>query len=196
MSYNNGLTLSKVKSKVKIIEFNENNLLYKINKIFRMDGFYIAYLDYGILMGRYIDKNFKTPNDIMFKKKFIQKIRIFNEQQELLIWKSNGVFLGRCRKDGDSLENGTETDIVVSNQVLFGTRISSHIKDEYTILTEERGTEIILPFLNLHIKENDIKSRVKIKTINYIGYNSIHHAEYIDSRFTNFTFGIENKVLD
>jgi len=155
---------------------------------FNDNGFIIIYLDYKVLIRKYGNGKIILLNgEENFEPKFIQKLRLFNETQEFYIWKTEDKYKGRMRID----EEGEETDVIEANQVLFGTK--GEVKDGKTIITEERGTEITLPFeINgIDTKEN----RVKIKTINYIGYNEHGQAGYADNRFAGFTFGKENKSI-
>ena len=111
----------------------------------------------------------------------LQKIRIFNESEELYIWKSGDIFKGRHRKDGD--EAGVEMNIIEANQVLFGTEIKERFENGFIKISENRGTELILPDNNFIL--DDKKNRIAIKTRNYIDFeNSI--ATYIDTRFVKF----------
>ncbi len=149
-------------------------------------AFVVAYLDYKVLIGKYVNGSFTFINSEQVEPKFIQRIRIFNNDEELMLWRSEGKLKGRYRKDND----GDKIDVVDNNQVIFGTKVEEI--NGYSKLTEERGTEIFIPFKDVILDENKKEDRVKIKTRNYIGFNEIHQATYVDSRFGEFVFGKEN----
>lgn len=189
----NGLKLIQLKSSVKndygvkvFTEFIELEKFLADN--FSTNGFMIAYLDYKVIIRKY--ENSKIVfwnNEEPFSPEFIQKLRLFNDKRELFIWRNEGKWKAKLRID----EEGEEVSTIESNQVLFGT--VGNIENGFTILTEDRGTEIILPF---EIKGIDTKkNRVKIKTRNYINYNELGQAGYGDCRFVEFTLGIENKTI-
>jgi CRISPR-associated protein (TIGR03984 family) len=183
----NGLELSEINSDVVQIEAISD--LNEINSYIKIDSKVIAYLDQRVLVGRYSNSTFSFYDGQKLEKEFIQRLRIFNRDEEFMIWRSGGTLKGRYRKDN----TGNKKSWVVDNdQVLFGTK--AYEFEGYIKLTEDRGTEIILPFTNLSI--DDKKNRMKIKTRNYIGYSESHLATYIDSRFIEFTFGEKNKSLE
>jgi len=183
MTKSNGLEYCTVKTNGNPIEPFSLTSLEDLEKCVELkiktDSLIVCYLDYTVLVGRYKNKTFEFFDNQSFDPVFIQKIRIFNVNQELLFWRSNGAFKGRYRKDGE----GDEKAVVDSMQVLFGTKCED-LKNGYTRLSEKRGTEIILPFNGL--KADDKKNRVFIKTRNYIDYNDAHQATYADCRFVGF----------
>lgn len=159
-------------------------LIKLISQVISIKSYVVAYLDYKVLIGRYEDKAFcfSKKEDEAFKPKHIQKLRIFNETQEIFIWRSSEGLKGRLRID----ETGDTTDVVDAHQVLFGTK-AEPVDGNYTKITEKRGTELILPFVlsNIDAKRN----RVFIKTrnyIDYIDYNEVNQATYVDCRFVGF----------
>ena len=101
----------------------------------------VAYLDYAVWIGEYENGNFSFPQKQEFQPKSIQKIRIFNQNQELLLWQSNRILQGRIRIDG----TGEATDVIDANQVLFGTQKEPIEITNYTKIKEERGIQIVLP---------------------------------------------------
>jgi CRISPR-associated protein (TIGR03984 family) len=203
----NGLELKEISSQAfPISAFDDlsnkhiNSILDEINRktplsfIRRGVGgevsFVVAYLDYKVLIGKYSNGSFSFYNNESIEPKYVQRLRIFNKNEELLLWRSEGVLKGRYRKDND----GDKIDVVDNNQVIFGTKAEEI--NSYTKLTEERGTEIIIPFKDVILDVNKKEDRIKIKTRNYIGFNEIYQATYIDSRFIEFTFGENNKSLE
>lgn len=161
--------------------------LNEIKNIIKTDSFVIAYLDYKVLVGRYTNGSFSFYDDEQIKLEFIQKMRIFNKTEELLLWRNAGSLIGRLRRDSE----GEEVFAVDNEQVVFGTHSENLV--DYSLLTEERGTELILPFNNLSVDEK--RNRVKVKTRNYVEFNKIHQATYVDNRFVDFTNN-DNKSLE
>ncbi len=187
--YNNGLEIIETGSDVRYLNnihistFDE--LVDLVKSDYADNGYFIAYLDYKVIIGMFDDGFLIAGSNIAFEPRFIQKLRIFNTDKELFIWRTGAGLKGRLRTDD---ENGTGAEAVDAHQVLFGTK--AEVLDQTTTLTEDRGTEIILPFEVSNVDSG--KNRVKIKTRNYIGLNELGQAGYIDCRFLDFTFGIDN----
>ncbi len=183
MMKNNGLELIKINSKVRAIpEINDVERI--ISEHIKIRSFVVAYMDYVVLAGRYENGKFIFYNGEAFEQKYLQRIRVFNKTEELLIWRGSDGLKGRLRIDSD----GENTEAVEAHQVLFGTRTDNKTLDGFTKISEERGTILVLPFndLNIDIKR-DKRKRIFIKTRNYIDYNKVHQATYIDTRFVSFT---------
>lgn len=158
---------------------------------FQDNTFFIAYLDYKVIIGRlqneilsYWNHSEKTKLE---EKDFIflQKLRVFNQNEELYFWNqglSPRKFSARYRSD----VSGNEfIEYVESNQILFGTKVFSN--ENYSTIKENRGTEIILPFSNFYLdnKDDDLE-RIAIKTRYYMDYNEMGLAYYKDLRFVKF----------
>ena len=177
----NGLVLDKVASCFKI--YNEliiedfEQLAEKTGTWFNGDGLVVAYLDYKVLVGKYLNKRFSFYYNETFATKYLQRMRVFNENSELLLWQcGGGSFNSRLRVDGE----GELQDYVDAEQVIWGTK-SKALADGFSLLTEKRGIAIVLPLANLVVDEKE--KRVKLKTRNYIGYNEAGQAGYEDCRF-------------
>jgi CRISPR-associated protein (TIGR03984 family) len=181
----NGLRLDTIKSEVKPVSVQVDLLKTVIEHFPGSSAFVAAYLDYRVLIGKFENDVFALCENETIDAKFVQRLRVFNHDRELLIWRSKDGLKGRLRID----ESGKDTDVVDAGQVLFGTKAES--MSNFTRLTEDRGTEIILPFANINV--DDKKKRVCVKTRNYIEYNSItHQATYIDCRFVGFSCASNN----
>ena len=164
-----GLTIDTKKSRSKpltpeTIKLPDKDSFYLfVMENFGDKGCCVCYLDYTVLIGKYVDNKFIFYNNIEIEPRFIQRMRLFNKDKELHIWRKNdGLFSGRLRID----EEGNDTDVVDVCQLLWGT--DSDQMEEFTRIYEERGTELILPF-KISVNENE---RVFIKTRNYISYES------------------------
>lgn len=145
----------------------------------------VAYLDYEVKIG-YLRKNqdlynFLFSTDEKLEEKFIQKIRIFNENEEVFIWRNKNKLKGRHRKD----QLGKGSEYVDVSQILFGTDINKDLKDDnFTELLElKRGIKLTV---SGNFTSSDGEKRVAIKTRNYIEYNDIYQATYSDCRFIKF----------
>lgn len=180
----NGLELSAVKTETrnyKKLEFADyDSFKLQVKDHFgQSSGFCVLYLDYKVLIGKYENGIFIFYNNESFKSKYIQKMRLFNELQELYIWrKHNGEFAGRFRTD----EKGSETDVIDAWQILWGTQVN-HLGD-FCEIHEERGTRLVLPLKDISV---DSENRIFIKTRNYISYMDNGQAGYEDCRFVAFT---------
>ncbi|HEC24391.1 MAG TPA: TIGR03984 family CRISPR-associated protein [bacterium] len=170
----NGLKLMSIKSSTKTNLILED--LKKIKDYIKKESNVVVYLDNEVLIGKY-NSDFSFQEDKRIEKQFVRRLRIFNQDEELHLWRSNGELYGRYRSDSE----GEETDFIEANQVIFGTK--AEIYNEYTILTEQRGTEIAIPG---KWKTDNKKMRVAIKTRHYIGYKNGYRAAYVDVRFVKF----------
>ncbi len=181
----NGLTLVTIKSKRKPVSVQDGLLKLVVEHFSGSKAFIVAYLDYRVLIGIFENGRFSFYENETFDAKFIQRLRVFNHEKELLIWRSRDRLNGRLRIDSE----GHDTDVVDAEQVLFGTKAED--MGDYTRLTEDRGTEIILPFTGIDVDGK--KKRVCIKTRNYVDYNKItHQATYVDCRFVGFSCAGKN----
>ena len=157
---------------------------------------FIAYLFHRVVIGRVDQKQFvyykQADNDVTLLN--IQKLRVFNNDSELFVWRTTlGGYKARLRKDGKGQEEG----VIDANQVLFCTK-SEKLDQTYSILKEDRGTEIILPLKELGIIDaeiNDKKGRLSIHTRSYIEFiEETGQATYEDVRFVEFVMYKEEKL--
>ncbi len=180
----NGLKKSNIFSDVKPLTIKSD---LDILKNFTGKGWFIAYLFHRVVIGKFIDGTFdyfqKENCDVNIEN--LIKLRIFNDNSELYVWRTNlGGFKGRLRKD----EEGVSTDVVDTNQVIFGTK-EELVGESYVKLSEKRGTEIIMPVVEgisfADINEQD--GRLCIHTRSYIGeIKETGQATYEDVRFVKF----------
>ena len=171
-----------------IKEIAAGRLQAKLHDCFPEKGFAAAYLDDKVLIGRWESGNFIFSDNQEIDEKYIQKIRVFNTEKEFLAWRTQQGFNARLRKDD---VQGSGADIVVAHQVLVGTKAEGKGRG-FTEISEQRGTRLVLPFENIKFdKDGKFVSRICIKTHNYIGYNYVNQATYIDCRFAAFTDGTD-----
>lgn len=141
--------------------------------------FYLAHLDYKVILGK-IDNYNDFSKFFNENTKYLQNIRIFNQEKELYIFKKANKLMFRIREDIKK-ENCELISATETYQILWGTK--SEIINNKTRIFEDRGIEIILPF---EIKELlSATKRIAIKTRSYIDFNN-NQAEYIDSRLCGF----------
>lgn len=180
-------TGNSMKDKLELSDFA--SLKSFLNTKFPHKGLCVSYLDNEVLIGKYDGNELKFYQNKLSEPQFIQKLRLFNETQELLLWRKKwkdmcGEFFFRLRVDGD----GIETDVIDAKQVLWGTT-AKKLEDGFTEISEIRGTKIILPFNDIEV--DDKEKRVFIFTRNYISYDtndsSYQQAGYVDCRFIKFT---------
>jgi CRISPR-associated protein (TIGR03984 family) len=191
---NNGLKYNKVNTSSKPVGITSDE---DILENAPQNAWFISYLFHRVVIGQIKNGQFeyyqdtKIPNDVTLSN--MQKLRVFNKDTELFVWRTNsGKHKARLRIDGNGLEQG----VVDANQVLFGTK-AEILDQKYSILKEDRGTEIILPLTELGIKVTDInkaKGRLCIHTRSYVGFiEETGQATYEDVRFVKFVKYQEEK---
>ena len=187
----------------------QNFHLPDLNRYLMCDNqYFVSYLDYAVIVGKWSlnDKNIllEIPPHLSFNPTYLQSLRLFNEHMEILLFSSNrekGAFNGRIRIDDKSLEAAQEINAVDVNQILFGTKAECLNIPEWIKLSEERGTEIILPasvFNGYNLTKFGKEYLASIRIRNYIEWNATsYQAYYSDHRFINFNLiSIPNKEND
>lgn len=151
---------------------------------FNNDGYAVVYLYHKVLIGRKQYNKLLFFDNESFDLKYLLKLRVFNEQTELFIWKKNeSMFNMRLRID-DNIEGATEKTVINTRQIVWGTKLT-RLKKGWSELSERRGTKLIVPFENLII-DNE-KNRLELWVRNYIEFNQYGQAGYSDCRFVKFT---------
>ncbi|MFN3479883.1 MAG: CRISPR-associated protein Csx19 [Thermodesulfovibrionales bacterium] len=176
-----GLELKKIRSTCRLIG-SIKHIYETVAQCFSEEAYTVIYLDYKVLIGRFKDSRFHNYNNESFEDTYLQRLRVFDGNKEVYIWRDGDGFKGRLRIDGE----GDETDAIDAYQVVFGTK-SWPLDGGYSRLTEDRGTELIVPIADLAV-DND-KKRLFLKTRNYIGYTPTDQAGYVDCRFVGFSIG-------
>ncbi|MHB2148285.1 type III-D CRISPR-associated protein Csx19 [Calditrichota bacterium LG25] len=186
----NGLKLLKdIKSEVTLLGEIEN-LFDAAREHIQKKSSVVLYLDYEVRIGEFENGSIRFFHEDSFDPKFVQRMRIFNKDEELYIWRSGKKLFGRFRRDG----KGDVSIVVEANQVLFGT--FTEVQNGWTLLSEKRGTFLIIPG---EFEANERRKRVAIRTRNYIGFmeekgfpkvsetmTAPHQATYRDHRFVEF----------
>lgn len=190
---NNGLKLIQTLSQSRSVEtFDKDTLLLNmLTETFPERTAAVVWLDDRVEIGIFHQGNFTFhATDSAFELKYVQRMRVFNQDMEFHLWRTGGnTWKGRLRQDGQ----GEETwDVVVANQLLFGTRekkmVSNGSKsDLFTSITEDRGTTLHLPLTGVEIDgKGTLQHRIFITSYNYIYHNALQQAGYVDCRFVKF----------
>lgn len=174
----NGLMLHMVKTKAETLAFN-GNLSEFLKEHFKEDGYIVAYLYHEVLMGIFKEGRPVFYNGSDIDQRYLLRLRLFNESKELYVWRSGDIFKARLRIDGE----GEETPVIDAHQVLWGTR--AEIAGEFTRLTEDRGTNLIVPLKGISVDSK--RKRLFLRTRNYVAYAPSCQATYMDFRFMGFS---------
>jgi CRISPR-associated protein (TIGR03984 family) len=138
----------------------------------------VFYFDYGIRFAKW-EKGSPKFHDGGPQLAYLQLARIFNQQRELKIWRSEEGFAYRLRID----EEGDEAHAIDARQYLWGTRAEhENLPAGWSKLTEDRGVEVIVP-LNIKHQGGESRPLARIHTRNYIEYLENGQASYGDCRF-------------
>ena len=152
------------------------NDLTQVKEYITQTSFVVAYLDYKILFGKFENDKFVFFNTEKIDIKLIQKVRVFNKDEELYLWRSGKDLCGRVRDD-------KHLEYEDSIQVLVGAKDEEVDADWCLVKESLKGVRFYLPG-NFEI--NDEKSKVGIKVRNYIDYTENSLATYVDFRFVEF----------
>jgi len=188
----NNLCLIELFSKDNpMTEIDATDLNEKIMQTFEEKAYVVAWLDDQVVIRTL------AQGDILFDlnetqldqtnrihPKYLRQMRIFTKAKELYVYQSGGKIQNRLREDDF---DGRGTMAVVAEQILFGTKVEkTNTENVTTTITEDRGTTLTLPFINISVDAK--KQRVALKTLNYIDcHKSTHQANYVDCRFVGFT---------
>lgn len=167
-----------------LLGWQETTIL--LNKSFPEPALAFALMDHAVCLGMFKEKKFIFYNSLQLEAEFLQSLRVFNSRQELYIWRQNREkFHYRLRVD----EAETGDDYVVdANQLLWGNSgklVTDQAGLQWRYLFERRGIEIYLPAQA--IPKDD--GRIWLQIRNYIDYNELGQAGYVDSRFVEFIGG-------
>ncbi|MDD4570404.1 MAG: CRISPR-associated protein Csx19 [Tepidanaerobacteraceae bacterium] len=178
----NGLKMIQLKTTSTQHKFKADSwqgLQNSIASYIQEKAYVVAYLDYKVLRGKAYQGRLELYEDEKFYPKFLQKMRVFNERQELLLWRqSENTFSARLRID----DVGKDEYCVEANQLLLASKPEQ--KGDWIVLKDNRGTQLYIPFDGKSLKSE--QARMAIKTRNYIDYNEIGQAGYVDCRFLAF----------
>ena len=170
--------LDKCRSKVDFIS-EDKNILLKINSF--QNGKAVAWYFGEIVFYNLKDGNWNVPMKGLDE---LVRLRLFDENKELHVWRSNGTLKGRLRSD--SIEgDGDFIEFVEAKPFLNGTWFSKSKSGFGIFATEKKGISYDLPFTELEPLIGS-ENRITLLTRNYIGYSDIGQAGYVDCRFVKF----------
>lgn len=150
-------------------------------------------MHHGICLGIFTENgDFITPVTLPLEPKFLRSIRVFNQDSEAYIWKSSlddkNIFRLRIRIDEEG-EKG-EIEAIEAHQLLWGTSLVDSEEKDWKLLKENRGIELRIhnSLIPAGTKVNT-KERLWLITRNYIDYNELGQAVYVDCRFVRIEGG-------
>ena len=166
----------KIESCKSSVDFdiNDNNLqehIARFKNARAVAWYYDEIVFYNILNGAW-NVSLKDQSELV-------RLRLFNKNKELHVWRNNGILRGRLRDDA----GGESIEYITGNPLLNGTNFSQG--NPGVIATEEKGINYDLPYPELK-SLTGTKNRVAIVTRNYIGNDDIGQAGYVDCRFVDF----------
>lgn len=163
-----------------------NSFIAKILKDFK-SGLAACWLHQKILIGTIEDDRiFFEQQELPDYIRDMVRIRIFNIDKEWHIWQSAAGFQARLREETMTGEqtNDDDTPFVDAEVILWGTR-SKDLGNGFQEVREDRGTALSLPSSLGLIEKGEPYKRFVVTTRNYIDYNEIGQAGYVDSRFVD-----------
>jgi len=174
MIYNIGV----IESEVEIFNNIQGDLSdFMLCKASRGD-YVVAWLAYGVFFGKVGNGSIEFfNNEKPDYEKYLVKLRVFNKNRELLIWRSGEIFKGRLRTDGEGKD---KVEFIDADQILLGTKSEDCNNSEFSRVTDGKGTNFIMPFPSLNLTD---KKRLVLTTRNYLDSNAIGQTGIIDSRF-------------
>ncbi|MBI4854562.1 MAG: TIGR03984 family CRISPR-associated protein [Acidobacteria bacterium] len=187
----NGLELTEISTYSEpLLDINREKLDKTLANMFVQENsmsraYVVAWLDYEVLIGIWENQEFIFYNSKNLDLKYVQRLRIFNQEKELFLWRTNEQLKGRLRQDN---QEGSKVATVIAKQLIFGTK-SKPLDNFFTEIYEDRGIKLILPFTNLMVDDKDKNNRIFLQTHNYIKTTLTHQATYFDCRFVAFMNG-------
>ena len=166
------------RSKVDLL-YEEKDILLNINAF--LSGKAVAWYYGEIVFYKIENGNFNVTKRL----DELVRLRLFDEDKELHIWRSNGILKGRLRSD--SIEgDGDTTEYIEAKPLLNGTSFFPSRSGSGIYATEKKGISYDLPFPELEPLIGTEENRITLLTRNYIGYFDIGQAGYVDCRFVKF----------
>jgi CRISPR-associated protein (TIGR03984 family) len=174
----NGLKLIKTVSVSGhgLIELNDWEQLQEFISGYFSEGLVLAYLNYKVLFGRFTVDKMVFYEKERFEPRYLLELRAFDASKELHLKRRNDQFFWRWRNDGV----GEPCELVEAEQLLWGKLSKIDQKKNWQRLEEERGFSLIVPYSG-----GAIGRRLAIRTRNYIDYNQLGQAGYVDSRLVS-----------
>ena len=172
--------IKEINSYVETGEISSNILEFLLNK--KIDGYIVCWLFNEVIFGKLQKGKLITPRNnetIQALEKYLIKLRLFNEKEELYVFNKSGKWCYRYRKDNV----GEKWEVIDTDQIMYGTE-ATKLNDDFFKISEERGICYIVPkeFLGDNT-ELSATERLVLKTRNYIKYTELGQTEFVDNRF-------------
>lgn len=168
----------------EIIQDAKNHFADKVAKTF-------VIMDSGVCLGSFVDGEFNMPKKLPLLPEYVRKVRLFNNDSELHIWRSDSdepnIFHFRLRVDIKPDNNNDEEvqEYYKAYQLLWGTLEVLSDDENWVVLKEDRGIELLVKCSILRTEDIKKNNRLWLVTHNYIGYNEIGQAGFNDCRFVD-----------
>lgn len=146
------------------------------------EGFLVAWLFHALVFGRVENGQIVFPgfSDAGVLDKFLIRVRLFNQDQEVYLYRSSNVVAGRFREDfrDEQLapEDSTETLVKDLDGVLLG-RARKDLNGSWMTVSSQRGSRFVVPVE----WTSDEHFRLRVHLRYYIGYVN-HLAGFVDQR--------------
>jgi CRISPR-associated protein (TIGR03984 family) len=143
------------------------------------EGYAVCWLNHAVRIGRVSGGMpvFADDSTADYAADLVE-LRLFDAESELYVWRKDGGFGYRVRRDCE----GNVMEYVQARQPLWGTRVAGE-GNSWSTIEEDRGIRFEVPFTGLELTP---LKRLCLVTRNYIGYNEIDQAGYVDCRFVGF----------
>jgi len=178
------------KNRPEIVSNKWEAILEHIEKKFngKTAGTFIT-MQHGICMGSYVQGEFIMPDSLPLDPLYVTSIRVFDADSECYVWRSSmdapGIFRMRVILDQEKNDTDKILHAIEARQSLWGTALEKCSDDPaWYLLKEDRGIELLIHHSLL--PENVVvtpKDRLWLITRNYIDYNDLGQAGYVDCRF-------------
>lgn len=139
----------------------------------------VCWFNHEIKFGIFGEDFLKQIGDFESFCKHILRFRIFDQDRELFVWKTGDIIKYRLRND----QSGEEVEVIDADQVMWGTKFIG--SDGKIKVSESRGIKYELPESCVDNPLLPGTERLVLRTRNYVDYNEIGQASFVDSRFVS-----------
>ena len=146
-------------------------------------------MQHGICMGSYVQGEFIMPDSLPLEPLYLRSIRVFDDNNACYVWHSSmdapGIFRMRVILDQEMNDTDEIMHAIEARQMLWGTALVKCPDDPaWYLLKEDRGIELLIHHSLLPGNvEVTTKNRLWLITHNYVDYNDMGQAGYVDCRF-------------
>lgn len=158
-------------------------------------SYLLAHTNDGVIWGKFQKGSFNlvTSGDAFermpkLKETTLQQCRIFGENAEIMLWRSDGVWKARLIEDS----NLSECNFIEDSQIIWGTRPEKvNDKLKFTLVTDGRqGLRHAVPLINIGFRDRQQEEKTLYRPIrllvrHYIDYDDSAIAKIYLSRLVN-----------